>query len=132
MTAEPGVDATLLPTAGGDIERGGSGRAGGSPGRAGGRVPAGGTEQQPGAGKKSGTAEPGARPGAQAAREGKAGKTAASAIPGAATSGKKGEKNDKEHKRPGFLMETDPYDALGVMIHTDEHGNKIAPPVLGE
>lgn len=29
-------------------------------------------------------------------------------------------------------MENDPYDALGVEIHTDEHGNKIAPAVLGE
>lgn len=136
LTANPGLDATL-PAAGGSgpgIERGGSGRSGGSAGRAGGRgrVPTGGTGQEPGAGKKSGTAEPGAKPAAQAAREGIAGKTGASAIPGAAASGKKGEQEDKEHKRPGFLMETDPYDALGVAIQTDEHGNKIAPPVLGE
>ncbi|WP_027942640.1 hypothetical protein [Amycolatopsis taiwanensis] len=138
-TLNPGQDSVLLSPVGGrrpggDIERGGSDRSGGSSGRAGGRAPAGGTEQEPTGGKKSGTAEPGAKAAAQAAREGTAGKTGrpgASGVPGAAAGSKKAEE-DKAHKRPGFLVETDPYDALGVTIETDEHGNKIAPPVLGE
>lgn len=126
----PGLDAGLVSTVGGtggggDIERGGSGRSGG-------RVP-GGTEQEPAAGKRSGTAEPGAKAAAGAAGEGVAGKTGkagASGMPGAAGGGKK-RAEDEEHKRAVPLVEPDPETALGIKVETDEHGNKIAPPVIG-
>lgn len=140
VTLNPGLDAAFLSPvggsgSGGDLERGGSARSGGgAPGRSSGRVPTGGTEREPVSGKKSAAAEPGAKSASQTAREGLAGKTGksgAAGLPGAAAGGTKGEK-DKEHKRPGYLVEHDPSDALGLTIHTDEHGNRIAPPVLGE
>jgi hypothetical protein len=141
-TLSPGLDAGMPSPVrgtgtGGDVERGGSGRAGGSSGgRAGGRVPgSGGGEQEPGAGKKSGTAQPGAKAAAAEAEcigaAGKAGKPGAGGMPGAAGSGKKGEE-DKEHKRSVVLVEDDPEAALVLKVSTDEHGNKISPPVIGE
>lgn len=136
-TLNPGLDAGLVPTVGGtggggDTERGGSGRSGSAAGRAAGRVPAGGTTEEPGAGKKTGTAEPGAKAAAEAARSGAAGKTGkagTSGMPGAA-GGKKGEE-DKEHKRPAYIVNDDPNETYGLTIETDENGNKIAPPVIG-
>lgn len=53
----------------------------------------------------------------------------ASGMPGAAA-GKKGEE-DKEWKRPAYIVDSDPNATCGLNIETDENGNKIAPPVIG-
>ncbi|GLY68771.1 hypothetical protein [Amycolatopsis taiwanensis] len=143
-TFGPGLEVGLVSpvtgtgSGGGDIERGGPGGggsgSGNSSGRAGGRASGGGaTEASPGAGKRSGVAEPGAKAAAEAARTGatgKAGKSGASGMPGAAVGGKKSE-DDKEHKRPGYVVDGDPRETFGLNIETDDNGNKIAPPVLG-
>lgn len=143
-TPGPGPEVGLLPNGrgtgmGGGIERGISSRSGslpGSSGRPDGRAPgSGATARGPGAGRKSGTAQPGAKaaeaPAARTGPAGTAGKSRASGMPGVVGSGKKSEE-DKEHKRSVVFVEHDPAAALDLKVSTDEHGNKIAPPVIGE
>lgn len=135
---DPGVAAGLVSggagTGTGDGERTGVGGRG-TPNRSTGRPVTGAPgDGEPGgaAGKRVTSSEPGARAAAERAEAmlGKEGKAGANAVPGAAGRGKSDE--DKEHKRPDYLVEADPDDALGFQIATDEHGNKIAPPVIGD
>ncbi|WAL67691.1 hypothetical protein ORV05_07890 [Amycolatopsis cynarae] len=137
----PSVGVGLIPPgrdagSGNDSERGGSSRgsggSGNSSGRATGRTPNGAAEENPGSGKRSGAAEPSAKAAAEATRAGaagKAGKTGVNGMPGAA-GGKKSEE-DKERKRPGYVVDGNPNETYGLNIETDEQGNKIAPPVIG-
>lgn len=147
-SATSGGGAGLLPLAGnlgqtgGDTARGmssrtGTGGIGGSAGRVGsgsaaGRLNGSGNAAEEGnaAGKRSGVAEPGAKAAAERARMGASGKNGAAGAGTAGVGGKKKEE-DEEHQRASYLLEHDPDSIFGLDTQTDQHGNRIAPPVIG-